>query len=90
MKKREDLTIADHELLHQAYRNLIDAGIVVDVVQYVDFIEAVLTGDTFDFEDALETMDDWLVEGEYSKPDSIVIDREWERREEFKRLEPLE
>lgn len=44
------LTVADHQLLDMAYRNLIEAGLLLATVEYEDFVEAVLTGDTFDFE----------------------------------------
>ncbi len=50
MKTKDNLTIAEYELLGQAYTNLIEAGLVIATVEYDDFIEAVLTGDTFDYE----------------------------------------
>lgn len=36
------LTIADHELLSQAYTNLIDAGLLIATVEYEEFLEAVV------------------------------------------------
>jgi hypothetical protein len=49
-KTKDTLTIADYELLGQAYVNLIEAGLILATIEYDDFLEAVLTGDTFDFE----------------------------------------
>lgn len=51
MKTRETLTIADYELLGQVYSNLQEAGLILSIVEYDDFIEAVLTGDTFNYEE---------------------------------------
>lgn len=44
------LTIADHKLLGYAYSNLIKAGLMLATVGYDDFLEAVRTGETFDYE----------------------------------------
>lgn len=57
MKNKDDLTIADYQLLGQAYSNLIEAGLLLAIVEYDTFIEAVCTGDVFDFESALKEMD---------------------------------
>lgn len=66
MKTRETLTIADYELLGQAYSNLIEAGLILATVDYDGFLEAVLTGDTFDFEALIPIADDWLQKGKYN------------------------
>lgn len=58
MKTKKDLTIADYELLGQAYTNLVEAGLVLATVEYDDFIEAVLTGDTFNY-DSIIVDRDW-------------------------------
>lgn len=39
---RKDLTIAEHELLSQVYNNLIDSGLLISVVGYEEFTEAVV------------------------------------------------
>lgn len=41
MKTKKTLTIADYELLGQAYSNLIEAGLILAIVEYDDFLNAV-------------------------------------------------
>lgn len=48
---KEDLTIAEMQLLKTVYENLIDAGLVLAVVEYDKFIEAALTGDSMSYEE---------------------------------------
>lgn len=48
---KDQLTIADYQLLGQVYNNIIEAGLMLATVEYDDFIEAVITGDTFDFKE---------------------------------------
>ncbi len=48
--KTNELTIEQYQILGQAYVNLQNAGLILATVEYDDFLEAVMTGDTFDFE----------------------------------------
>lgn len=48
--KTKDLTVEQYEILGIAYLNLQDAGLILRTVDYDAFLEAVRTGDTFDFE----------------------------------------
>ena len=48
--KTNELTIEQYQILGQAYVNLQNAGLILATVEYDSFLEAVMTGDTFDFE----------------------------------------
>jgi len=44
MIKAEELTLHEYELLEQMYDNLIEAGLVLAIVGYDEFVTAALTG----------------------------------------------